>query len=200
MEVFIRKKKLCLKTIASAAGWDFSRLPSSNTDFRLVSHHNHISQFREIYVYFPTGYVFSGLSVSLFLAGTNPEEKTGNWNPQKRPSRRSLKTKWKQASAHVRTPEKSEEAKKGKKRKKKKQKTPYKSFKRMGGLCRYYVEQRDPGHGGGLFVPHFLKVRLQPPWPSLSSKEQILTVLIKGGAAPETARSKIKGTREAHQN
>ena len=122
MEVFIRKKKLCLKTIASAAGWDFSRLPSSNTDFRLVSHHNHISQFREIYVYFPTGYVFSGLSVSLFLAGTNPEEKTGNWNPQKRPSRRSLKTKWKQASAHVRTPEKSEEAKKGKKRKKKKNK------------------------------------------------------------------------------
>ena len=34
--------------------------------------------------------------------------------------------------------------------------TPYKTFKTKGGLCRYYVEQRDPRHGGRPFCPPFL--------------------------------------------
>ena len=152
-----------------------------------------------MHVYFPTGYVYSGLSVSLFLAGTSPEEKTGNWNPQKRPSRRSLKTKWKQASAHVRTPEKSEEVKKRRERKKKK-KTPYKTFKTKGGLCRYYVEQRDPRHGGRPFCPPFL-VGKTPASMTLSEFQRADSNSVnQRRGSRETTWSKIKGTREAHQN
>ena len=42
----------------------------------------------------------------------------------------------------------------------------------------------------------FLSVenRLQPPWPSLSSKGQIQTLLIKGGAAKKILWGKIKGS------
>ena len=48
-------------------------------------------------------------------------------------------------------------------------------------------------------LPVFIWVRLQPPWPSLSSKGQIRTVANQGRSSQETTWGQIKGTREAHQ-
>ena len=78
------------------------------------------------------------------------------------------------------------------KKEEKKKKTPYKIFKTKGGLCRYYVEQRDPRHGGRPFCPPFL-VSKTPASMTLSSKEQIRTALIKGGAAGRPPEARLKG-------
>ena len=138
-------------------------------------------------------------SVSLFLAGTNPEEKTGNWNPQKRPRRRSLKSKWKQASAHVRTPEKSEKAKK-KKRREKKIKKLTKPSKWREIFADIMWSRGILGMEGRPFCPPFL-VGKTPASMTLSEFQRADSNSVnQRRGSRETTWSNIKGTREAHQN
>ena len=149
-----------------------------------------------MHVYFPTGY-FSGLCFS-FSSWDKPWRKDWKLEPSEKTQEKISKIKMKASlSSCQNTREIWESQKKKKERKKKK---PYETFKMKGDLCRYYVEQRDPGHGGRPFCPPFL-VGKTPASMTLSEFQRADSNSVnQRRGSRETTWSSIKGTREAHQN
>ena len=62
-----------------------------------------------------------------------------------------------------------------------------------GDLCRYYVEQRDPGHGGRPFCPPFL-VGKTPASKTFSEFQRAAQLVIKRGAARKPLEARLKGS------